>query len=126
MILISSPYSHDIPTVVKLRIAETLEFVVWAMKKKLPVISIPVHFHQLVVDGRLPSDGEFWKDYYLRILNASTALYVLMIDGWSESTGVANEIKYAQRSNIPIFYIKKIGYDYKIYKEVNIDNFNKG
>lgn len=46
---------------------------------------------------------DWWMEQCLRILDVSCALYVLAIEGWTESKGVQMEIKRAQELGIPIF-----------------------
>ena len=47
-----------------------------------------------------------WMEFDLTFLSAANQMYVLMLDGWKESKGLNQEIKYARANHIPIEYIK--------------------
>lgn len=51
--------------------------------------------------------AEFWYDKDIQILAQCSALYVLCLDGWKDSTGVRMEIDYAKQNNMPIVYINE-------------------
>ena len=56
----------------------------------------------------MPGDWEFWKNFCESFLYKSDELWVYMIDGWDQSTGVKGEIDLAKNLNIPIRYIEVI------------------
>jgi len=47
-----------------------------------------------------------WMEFDLTFLSVANQMYVLMLDGWKESKGLNQEIKYARANHIPIEYIK--------------------
>lgn len=47
-----------------------------------------------------------WMEFDLTFLSVANQMYVLMLDGWKESKGLSQEIKYARANHIPIEYIK--------------------
>ena len=59
-----------------------------------------------IEDIKVPP-ADFWYKRDMQILAQCSALYVLCIDGWRESTGVKMEIDYAKKNNMPILYINE-------------------
>ena len=55
--------------------------------------------------GKLPSDWESWKRIDTAFISCCKELWVIMLDGWDESTGVAAEVKIAKELGIPVRYI---------------------
>lgn len=53
----------------------------------------------------LGTDYAFWKAYSANMLGRCDRMIVLEIDGWLESTGVADEIRIAGLERIPVEYV---------------------
>lgn len=70
-----------------------------------PIFSPIVHCHEMAIKYNMPKDYGFWRTYALNMLQAAAALLVLMLPGWKESVGVTDEIAFATRNEIPIFYV---------------------
>ena len=54
---------------------------------------------------RLPPN--FWYEFDEPMLYSAEALFVLCLEGWEESKGVATEIKIAGDRNIPILFLRE-------------------
>jgi hypothetical protein len=52
-----------------------------------------------------PKDGEFWLNIDKAILKHCTDLFVVQMEGWDNSIGVAEEIAFALAHDIPITYL---------------------
>ena len=63
------------------------------------------HTHPIAVAGDLPTGWEFWREYDFTFIQWGDELYVLMSDGWQESTGVTAEIEFAKELGKPIVYL---------------------
>jgi hypothetical protein len=61
--------------------------------------------HLLSTIGNIESDFTRWKTQSLGMLSACDEMWVVKLDGWKESTGVKEEIKFARYQLIPIKYI---------------------
>lgn len=109
MIYISSPYTDRDQEVIDRRMEVLTLFVRELMLGGESPISIPLHFHQMVKDGVLPISGEFWERYYTPILVSARVVYVLMLDGWDTSSGIAKELQLAVDSGIPVVYYRVSG-----------------
>ena len=60
----------------------------------------------MAVAHKLPTDWNYWKNYLELILPRCDELWVLKMEGWDKSNGVAGEIELAKKLNIPINYLE--------------------
>lgn len=70
-----------------------------------PVFSPIVHSHPMSLFHDMPCTFDFWKEVDYKFIDASSQLWVLMMDGWLDSVGVQAEIKYAQEQGMKIVYL---------------------
>ena len=61
-----------------------------------------LHCHNLAKSHSLPTDANFWRDYNFAMLKPAAGLFILRIDGWDTSVGIAAEIAFAKEHKIPI------------------------
>lgn len=105
MIFLSCPYSHKDPHVVHTRYARLCEIAGAILKLRKICISPNIYGHGIIQYVKdLPSDWEFWKEYCYQFIIRCDEVWVIMMPGWEESTGVQAEIAIAKEHNIPIFY----------------------
>lgn len=64
------------------------------------------HTHPIAEQGDLPLGWDFWEAYDRAFLSVSHKLYVLMLEGWEESVGVAAELEIAREMAIPVYFLK--------------------
>jgi nucleoside 2-deoxyribosyltransferase len=70
------------------------------------IVHSPItHSHPMAVLGHLPGDWEFWKRVDGAYISCCQALWVIMLDGWDTSAGVAAEVKIARELGIPVMHI---------------------
>ena len=108
VIYLANPYSHENKNVVENRYLKTATKCAELISQGLVVISPIFYGHNLLNYKEMPSDWEFWKNFCESFLIKSDELWVYMIDGWDQSTGVKGEIELALKLNIPIRYIEVI------------------
>jgi hypothetical protein len=72
------------------------------MNQGLMVYSPIAHRHPGALLGLYPIGWEYWKDFDTLILSRCDALFVLMLDGWRESSGVKAEIQIAESRGLLI------------------------
>jgi len=75
------------------------------MKEGTKLFSPIAHCHPIAMAGGLPTDWRFWQDYCRATLGRCDEIWVLMLDGWKESTGVQAEIELAIKLGLPVTYI---------------------
>jgi len=72
------------------------------MKTGKIVYSPVVYGHTLASKYDLPTDNEFWLTQDLDLLCRCDELYVITLEGWDKSSGVADEINEAQKMECPL------------------------
>lgn len=72
------------------------------------VFSPIAHTHPIKIYGDLEGHWEMWKEYDERMITNCDSLFVLTIEGWDKSKGVAEEVKFAQRLGKPIYYVNPV------------------
>lgn len=106
MIYLASPYSHPDKAVREERYNKALECTKWLMKSGVSVFSPIVNSHFL---DDVSMDCDFWVEYDKWFLERCDCLFVLRVDGWEASKGVAREIALARELKKPIFFIAPDG-----------------
>jgi len=91
-IYLATPYSHPDPAVRELRFQQVNKVAAILMSNGYLVFSPISHTHPIAIAGDLPKGWEFWKEYDKSFIEWADEIYVLMLDGWQESTGVRAEI----------------------------------
>lgn len=106
MIYLASPYTHPDPFIREERYLRACKVLAEQyLAKKRWAYSPIVHCHELAKIVQLPREASFWGDYNHHMLTYSSALHVLRIDGWMESAGVEQEIKWADELGKPVEFI---------------------
>lgn len=106
MKFLASPYTHPNPAVRHDR-ARLAHLCVEHFITDHPVFSPIAYGHPLAVrlGAELPTDARHWRALNDPILRAAEALWLLLIEGWRESAGVAHEIDVAFACEIPTYAI---------------------
>lgn len=107
MIYLASPYSHPDTVIRHHRFAEARNATAWLLKKKCWVYSPIVHCHELTTIYALPTYFTYWQQYNEDMIKRCDHLYILTLEGWNKSEGVAAEWKYARALNIPTAWLWK-------------------
>lgn len=100
LIYVASPYSDPSASVRESRYLAVKRFVEHHIELGEYVISPIVYGHRLEVKGGF----EFWKTFNIDLLNHCSAIWVLKLDGWLQSTGVQFEIGHARMTGIEVKY----------------------
>jgi len=102
-IYLASPYAHADAEVREARYRAARECAIRFMRQGLCLYAPIVHNHPLA--SELPADHEYWMKMDLPILRRADELWVLKIDGWQQSRGVAREIKEATECRMPVRFL---------------------
>ena len=105
MIYLASPYTDADPKVMEDRYLRAQRVVATLLKGGMFIYSPIVHCHHLALAHDMPKDHLFWQEYDEHMIGLSEMVYVLKIDGWDRSSGVASEIGFAEFNKIPVYFI---------------------
>ena len=112
VLYLATSYSHPDAAKRAARANLASQCAAWLMRKGWCVISPLSMGHAIAAEGAdLPSDFAAYQEVCLRMLEASDALMVLLLDGIRESVGVAAEIDHARKLGIPLNQVKLPGPD---------------
>ncbi len=103
LVYLASPYSHPDPKIKEKRLSLVNRIACSLMQGGTHVYSPLTHNIPLIRLG-IPGTWTAWKKYDLSMLSRCDRLVVLMLPGWEESVGVADEIHHAKEHHIPIEY----------------------
>ena len=105
LIYLACPFRHPDPMVQKKRCAAARYTTAHLSLKGHHVFSPLTHNEPLieVIHDAVP--GEHWMLFDLAILAGCKKLYILTMEGWESSKGVAREIAFAMSNGLPIQHI---------------------
>lgn len=107
LIYLASPYSHQSQGVMQDRFERVCRVAARLMGEGVHLYSPIAHTHPIAVQGSLPRGWEFWEQYDRKLLAACQELWIVTLDGWKESKGVAAELKIAAEMGLPVKYIEE-------------------
>jgi hypothetical protein len=104
---VACPYSHDSKAVMEHRSMAATRLATWLTRRQVTVFSPLTQSvemeRQANRDGEsLPHEYAFWKKHDRTFVSMSSALVVLALEGWAESTGVSDEIHTALDFSLPV------------------------
>ena len=110
LIYVASPYTSFSRKVEEIRNIEVAAAMGYLMVKlpELAFFSPICHTHPIATLCKLPGNWEFWKRYDEAMLSRCDEIWVLCIDGWEDSKGIAAELELAAgitRGGLPVRYI---------------------
>jgi hypothetical protein len=120
---LASPYTHANKDLMQERYDRVNHFAAKLIIKRGINVIEPICTGHVKVKFNMPVTFEYWKERDHMYIRHSDAVIVYMLDGWKESRGVQEEIKYAQSLNKPIYYLKDE--DLLEYHELHADQFLK-
>src|SRR6266550_797636 len=85
------------------------EMLMFLERNKLFVFCPIVHSHTAVKYAPDLHTHEFWLDVDFKFIRISRGLIVCTMEGWEESYGIAEEIKYAETLGLPVYYTSFMG-----------------
>lgn len=102
---LAAPYSHPDPTVREARMKVFYEYDAKLMREGHFTVS-PLAKVATAKHSDIPDTWDYWEQYSYELLSRCDGMYVLMFDGWDQSTGVTAELKYCTEHNIPVTFIE--------------------
>lgn len=106
IVYLAGPYS-SCHIHIRQRRYDKLSWVAAQLIRRGEIVYSPVtSCHHIANDYDLPMDADYWLRHDLEFLRRCGKMYVLQLEGWEQSIGVAREIEFANEHEIPIEYIK--------------------
>lgn len=100
-IYLASPYTAKSGLLMHQRYLEILEVAAHFHRHGITVFAPIVHNHDMAKRHRLPKASDFWEKHNENMLREASIMYVVEMDGWDKSVGIAKEIKLCQKYEIP-------------------------
>lgn len=101
-IYLAGPYSHPDPAVRESRYDALTEVYASICRQGLVCYSPITHSHVAAERHGLPLDAAYWSRVNQSFMLACRELWILELDGWDTSLGVAMETKWAKEMRLPI------------------------
>lgn len=99
-IYLASPYTDKSELVMHDRYLKALEVTAHFQRAGITVYSPIVHNHDMAKRHSMPKDSEFWEQHNENMLRVALIMYILELEGWEESKGIAKEIRMCGRHGI--------------------------
>lgn len=105
LIYLCSPYSDPDPAVRQERFEAVCRAAAGLMVRGLVVFSPIAHTHHIALAGNLPTGWDYWQKVDAAFLSACSRVVVLMLPGWRDSKGIAEELRLARVMGKPFDYL---------------------
>ena len=105
MIYLASPYAHVDPAVRQRRFEDACRAAAAILRSGRNVFSPIAHSHCIEVHSEGVGAAFDWLTYDLWFLERCDCLWVLTLDGWEESKGVAQEIKWVKQLGLAVRHV---------------------
>ena len=109
LIYLASPYSSHDDAIRDGRFEAACRESAILMREGVHIYSPIAHTHPIAMRGNLPTGWEFWESYDRVMIAACAEVWVLTIDGWDTSRGVAAEMRIAGEMGKPVRLIEPRG-----------------
>ena len=100
---LACPYTHQDKEVMRNRFKTVTDAAVNLLNQGVYVFS-PISYNAPWEEYDLPHTFSFWEQFDKSFIARMDSIIVLTIDGWKESVGVTEEIKFAEDLRIPVYY----------------------
>lgn len=107
-IYLASPYTHKDPQIMHDRYIAAESAMAQMLLRGEPVYCPIAMTHWAAARHNFPKESRWWRYHNYAMLKSANELRVLMMDGWTTSEGVQDEINFATYGDIPITHYKEI------------------
>jgi len=100
---LATPYSKY-PSGIEQAFIDASKLAGLLMRAGMRVYSPIAHCHPIAIHASIdPMDHSIWLPFDRAMMQAADVLFVAHMDGWQESYGIAEEIKFFELARKPIF-----------------------
>jgi hypothetical protein len=107
LVYLAVPYEHEDPKVMEERFRTVSRAAARLIREGVLVLCPISHSHPIKVEGKLPSGWDHWHKLDTAFMSVCKRMLVLKLPGWKESVGVAGEIEYAKKHDMPVGYLEE-------------------
>ena len=104
-IYLACPYSHADPDVMEARFLEVTRMAAILISNGCIVFSPITHSHCIAKYGKLDADWSTWEEQDMPFIDWCDEVWILALEGFSESVGVTAETKYAKEKGKQVVYM---------------------
>lgn len=108
LVYLASPYSHTDPAVREARAKQASCLAAALIRQGYHVLCPIGFFHYIHLCGELVADWDFWSKLDCDILCRCDQLWIITMQGWRASGGIAAELKFARFLGLPIKYVDPV------------------
>jgi len=98
-IFLCAPYTNHDPEIVNARVTAINAHAAFLMNQRHIVFSPISHSHPIAIENDMPTTFEFWQRQNREFIVWCDVVMVLRLNGWQESRGLVDEMKYAKLIN---------------------------
>lgn len=102
---LAQPYTAEDEELVRKRYEQGRDAAATLFLRGWVVFAPIAHGHDMAEHNSLPKAWEWWERIDRAFIRHCDGLIVLMLEGWRNSRGVTEEIKYATELQLPIHYL---------------------
>jgi len=106
MIYVASPFTDPNPLVEEKRYHQALDYTNGLLNKGYVAFSPIVYGYQFHRKHGRSGDYETWLQLNNTMLFSAEEMHILKIPGWISSKGIAHEIQFAYRHDVPTKYVE--------------------
>lgn len=113
---LASPHTHPDPAVREWRYEECCRAFAWLLTKGIWVYPAITCTHPTWVNhlSKMTADFRHWKGLNHAFVRGAVGVFVLRIDGWEQSRGVADEMAFAKELGKPVEFMWPMENEYWI------------
>ena len=97
-----APYSHPNPEIVEDRVRAADAAMIALMNAGYTVYCPVCQWHRAALFYDVPTDAKYWREQNRAMLERLDVMHVLRLDGWLDSAGVAEEIRWAREMGLMV------------------------
>jgi len=107
LIYLAGPYSHDEEKVRRERVDYQAKVMAYFADttRNLCLYSPIVQWSAVASAHELPHDFNFWMQQDFHMIRLSTAVWVVTMEGWLDSFGLAQELEFAADTGKDVLYV---------------------
>lgn len=103
LVYLATPYSKY-PHGIERAFVDAAKIAATMLRAGINVYSPITHCHALAIHGDIdPHDHDIWLPFDLAMMKVADILVVAHMDGWEESFGISEEVKFFDSAHKPIF-----------------------